>query len=385
MTERSKRRIKRTAEAGARTVGDVIKLILKIIGTVLLIGITSGVIFACIFAMYVKTHIAQDLTLELEAFTLSESSVVYYYDEEVDDYVEWVTLHSSEYRILVDYEDIPLDMEHAVVAIEDKRFYTHDGVDWYRTAGALSNMFFRSRDTFGGSTITQQLIKNITGKDEVTVERKLREIFQALDMEKNYEKDEILTSYLNTVYFGHGCYGVGAAAKYYFGKEVSDLTLAESACIVGITNNPSLYSPFADLEANKERQEDILWSMWDQGYIDEATYRDAIAEELVFDYSESDEEDTDIYPWFVEALLDDVIDDLAELKNCTTTVAETLLLSGGYKIYATVDMDIQNQIDLIYEDLEQIPYVGGSSEQIQSAIVIIDQYTGNIVGLSGGV
>jgi penicillin-binding protein 1A len=129
-------------------------------------------------------------------------------------------------------------MEHATVAIEDKRFYKHKGVDWYRTVGAFANMFLSMKNDFGGSTITQQLIKGLTGDDQITVQRKILEIFRALEFEKTYTKEEILEWYLNVAYFGEGSYGVGAAANTYFGKNVSDLNLAECAAIIGITNNP---------------------------------------------------------------------------------------------------------------------------------------------------
>ena len=155
-------------------------------------------------------------------------------------------------------------MEHAAVAIEDKRFYKHKGVDWYRTTGAFINMFLSMKNDFGGSTITQQLIKNLTKQDDITVQRKLLEIFQALEFEKSYDKEEIMEWYLNIVYFGEGCNGVYTAAETYFGKEPKDLTLAECASIIGITNNPSKYDPFISRENNKARQETILKQMYEQ-------------------------------------------------------------------------------------------------------------------------
>jgi len=386
LSSKNKRIAKNVAKTGAYTVSEVILLILKIIGTFLLICVTTGVVFACIFAMYIKLNYSSDLGYELEEFSLKQSSVVYYSDPETGAYKELVTLKSDEYRIWIDYEEIPKHVEHAVVAIEDKRFYKHNGVDWYRTSGAFVNMFLRSRDTFGGSTITQQLIKNLTGEDEGTVQRKLQEIFSALELEKKYEKDEIVEWYLNKVYFGNNCYGIAAAANYYFGKEVSELSVAEAASIVGITNNPSLYSPYMSRERNKERQEDILHEMYIQGYIDsEEEYQAAINEELVFMKDYEDEEDTGFYSWYVDALIEDVIADLMEIRNCSYDTANMLLFNGGYQIYSCIDMDIQNDVDQIYENLDEIPNVSGSSQQIQSAIVIIDPYTGDIAALSGGV
>lgn len=375
---------KDVAVTGAHTVSGIISMIFKIIGTVLLVGITSLLVFACIFSIYCKTTFSTGVEVEYEEFALNLSSVIYAKNQETGEYEELVTLASSEYRMWVDYETIPKYVEHAVVAIEDKRFYEHQGVDWYRTSGAFVNMFIGMKNTFGGSTITQQLIKNVTENNDVTVQRKLLEIFQALEFEKKYEKDQIMEWYLNEVYFGHGCYGIGAAARYYFGKEVSELTIAEAACIIGITNNPSLYSPFISPDNNKERQESILFEMYDQGYITLSQYNTAKNTPLEFDEGD-DDENSDIYSWFEEAVRDDVIADIAEVKNVSKETAELLLLTGGYKIYATVDTRIQAIIDDVYGNPDNLSHVSGSSQQVQSAIVVMDPYTGDIVGMSGGV
>ncbi len=384
LSKKSRRIAKETAKTGARTIGGVVGLVFKILGTVILIGITTMLVFACIFAVYCKTNYSEGLDVEPEDFSMNLSSTIYAMNNQTGQYEELVTLSSTEYRMWVDYDEIPDYVEYAVVAIEDKRFYEHHGVDWYRTAGAFVNMFLGMRNTFGGSTITQQLIKNLTEEDDVTVQRKLLEIFRALELEKKYDKSEIIELYLNKVFFGHNCYGIGAAAKYYFGKEVSELTLAEAACIVGITNNPSLYSPFINPEKNKERQESILKQMYFQEYITEDEYNAAVAEPLVFDDGSDDTTDR-VMTWFEEAVRSDVINDLAELKNISKDTAELLLLTGGYKIYSTIDLDIQSYIDDVYSNLDEIPDVSGSSQQVQSAMVIIDPYTGDIVGMAGGV
>ena len=375
---------KEAAATGAHTVGGIVSLALKILGTVILVAITTLLVFACIFSVYCKTTFSTGVDVEYEEFELNLSSVIYAKNSETGEYEELVTLASTEYRMWVDYENIPKYVEHAVVAIEDKRFYEHQGVDWYRTTGAFVNMFTGMKSTFGGSTITQQLIKNSTGNDEGTVQRKLLEIFQALEFEKKYEKDQIMVWYLNEVYFGHGCYGIGAAARYYFGKEVQDLTIAETACIIGITNNPSMYSPFISPEGNKERRENILFEMYDQGYITLSEYNAAKNEELVFDTGD-EETDSDVYSWFEEALRDDVIEDIARIKNVSIETAELLLLTGGYKIYATVDPRIQAIVEDVYSNPDNLSGVSGSSQQVQSAIVIVDPYTGDIVGMAGGI
>ena len=389
----------KTADAAAMTAGTVIRLAVRIVLMVLLIFITTGLLLACIFAFYVKNSLSTDLDIKLEDFSLSLSSSIWYTDKNGES-KELVSLYSTENRVWVDYDNIPKDMEHALVAIEDKRFYKHKGVDWYRTTGAFAGMFLTMRNEFGGSTLTQQLIKNVTQNDEVTVQRKLLEIFQALELEKTYTKEEIVTYYLNVVYFGQGCYGVETAAQTYFGKDVWDLSLAECASIVGITNNPSKYDPFgaamiedpetgisySNREWNKRRQETILREMYDQGYISYDQYTQAVSEELQFVRSESESYEMEIYTWYEEAVIDDVLQDLMDTKNINIETARHLLYNGGYQIYACIDPEIQAVVDSVYENLDALPQpYYAASQQLQSAIVIMDPYTGEIKAMSGGV
>ncbi len=377
---------KKIAKTGVRTAGSVISLIFKTIGTLVLIAVTTGLIFACIFTVYIQTNLTTELGVSLEEFGKSESSAIYYKDTSTDEYKKLVTIQSTQYRIWVDYDDIPKYAEHALVAIEDKRFYDHSGVDWYRTVAAFGNMFLRMKDNFGGSTITQQLIKTLTQEDEVTVQRKLLEIFRALEFQKSYTREEIIEGYLNVVTFGGNCYGLGAAADYYFGKTASELTLAECACIIGITNNPSMYNPYIDKEANKERQELILTNMREQGYITtDAELDEAINQKLIFQKGENNTNSNEIYTWYEDAVIEDVITDLAELKGVTRQAAETLLFTGGYQIRCCMDQTIQAQVDSIYQDLEAIPKVGGSSQPLASAIVLANPYTGEILAMEGNV
>ncbi len=383
--EKKKRRVVKKA---VTLTGDVISgsigAVLKVIGTILLIFLVAGMMFTCVFAYYVKTCLVPSFDLSLEDLKLNESSTLWYQDAG-GEWRELATLSGSEKRVWVDYEDIPWYMEKALVAIEDKRFYDHKGVDWYRTAGAFVTMFAKMDTSYGGSTITQQLIKNLTGKDEVTIQRKLAEIFGALELEKRYDKQEIVEWYLNAVYFGQGCYGVQMAAQTYFGKDAKDLTLAESAAIVGITNLPTYYDPFYNEQNNKERQETILREMYEQGYIDYQQYKDAVAEELVFTRSPGEEYSQTIYSYYTEVVIDDVINDLMQLKGISRETAQTLLYNGGYNVYTCLDVNVQNNIDAIYTDLEAIPNTWGSDQQLQSAIVVMDPYDGRILGLSGGV
>ena len=355
-----------------------------VIGTIILIGILTALLFLCIFAFYIKTCIIPTTKLDLSDYALNQTSTIYYEDSE-GNWKELTTLHGQENRIWVDYDKIPQYMEKALVSIEDKRFYRHNGVDWYRTAGAFVNMFVGMKNTFGGSTITQQLIKNLTQQDDITVQRKLLEIFQAIEFEKEHDKKEIIEWYLNTVYFGEGCYGVQTAAQTYFGKDVSKLSLAECAAIVGITNLPTYYDPFYSVENNKARQEDILACMYDQGYISKKDYEEAVAEELDFVRGENSPSASSVRSYYTETVISDVIKDLAAEKGISELAAQTLVYNAGYEIYCCLDKNIQAKVDKIYENLDALPKAtNGTSSQLQSGIVIMDQYTGKIVALSGG-
>ncbi len=376
--------IKKAANVTGDVISGSIGAVLKVIGTILLIFLVAGMMFTCVFAYYVKTCLVPSFDLSLEDMKLNESSTLWYQDAS-GEWRELATLSGKEKRVWVDYEDLPWYLEKALVAIEDKRFYEHKGVDWYRTAGAFVTMFAKMDTSYGGSTITQQLIKNLTGKDDVTIQRKLSEIFGALELEKRYDKQEIVEWYLNAVYFGQGAYGVQMAAQTYFGKDAKDLTLAESAAIVGITNLPTYYDPFYNEQNNKDRQETILREMYEQGYIDYQQYKDAVAEELVFTRTPGEEYSQTIYSYYTEVVIDDVVKDLMQLKGISEDTAKTLLYNGGYNVYTCLDINVQNNIDAIYTDLEAIPNTWGSDQQLQSSIVVMDPYDGRILGLSGGV
>ena len=386
MSVKAKRIAKKAAKTGVWALSDVVFLVLKTMGTILLIGLTTAVLFACIFLFYIRSNLTSELDVNPADFNMSLSSVICYIDPETGREEELVTLQSTEFRRWVNYSEIPEHMINALVAIEDHRFFRHQGVDWFRTAGAFLNMFLGMRDTFGGSTITQQLIKNLTSEDDITVQRKFIEIFRALEYEKQHSKEEILELYLNLVYFGHGCYGIGAAADYYFGKEVADLTLPESAAIIGITNNPSLYSPYADREANKKRQEDILYRMLVLGYFtSEQQYKQALLAPLNFQRGAEYTYEQVVYTWFEEAVIMDAIQDIMREKAVSEQIARRRLYTNGLRIIATIDLEMQALVDEMYTHPESLPAVTGSTAQLQSGVIIADHHTGEIKALSGGV
>ncbi len=390
---RKMRRVRRAASAvvdtAAAGTGFVLRTAVKAVLTVLLVFVTTGLLLACIFAVYVKTCLSEDLDLTPEEMASNMSSrILVETSTGSNQWEELATLYYTENRIWVDYDQIPENLEHAAVAIEDKNFYEHKGVDWWRTLGAFGNMFLSMQDTYGGSTITQQLIKNITGKKDVTVQRKLLEIFQALEFEKKYTKQEIMGWYLNEIYLGEGCYGVGSAAREYFNKEVWDLDLAECASLIGITNNPSLYDPYIGPKSearNKNRQETILFEMYDQGYITYEEYVSAKEEDLVFKRNIGEERTFEPNSYYVDSLVWALTEDLAEAKGITEDAAEYLIYNGGYTIYCCMDQRIQGIIDAVYQNVGELPQPSSnqSGQKLSSAIVIINPADGSIVGLAG--
>lgn len=355
----------------------------KIFDTLILTGFLTVLVFLCIFAVYVKNDLSNQSDFSVEGFSLDQTSVIYYQDRDTGSWKELKKLYSDENRVWVSLDDIPDNLKYACIAIEDKRFEDHNGVDWLRSLRAGLNLFMGNKTAYGASTITQQLIKNLTHDDEVTVRRKLLEIIRALEFEKKYSKDEILEWYLNIIPLGQRCSGVQSAAEVYFGKNVEDLTLAECASLIGITNNPSLYDPYINPEKNKERQETILYEMLDQGYISENQYKKAVEQELVL-VNRSGESSGGYFTYFEDQVINDVVYDLMEKTGYSYAVTLKMLQTGGYQIYCTIDPEVQEQMDAVYQNLSNIPNTE-SSQQLQSAMVIIDNETGDIVAMAGGV
>lgn len=356
----------------------------RIFGTVVLIGFLAVLIFACIFAVYIKNNLSQQVDFSVEGFSLDQTSVIYYQDRESGRWEELRKLYEKENRVWIGLEEIPLNLRNACVAIEDRRFEEHQGVDWLRTIRASLNIF-SGNEIYGASTITQQLIKNLTHEDEVTVRRKLVEIFRALEFEDNYSKDDILEWYLNIIPLGEGAYGVQAASMVYFGKNAEDLTLAECASLIGITKNPSYYDPYLNEEANKSRQVDILYTMMEQGYISQQQYESAKNEKLEFVNKSAEAAGSGNYfTYFEDQVINDVVHDLMEKTGYEYNVALRMLQTGGYKIYCTIDPRVQAEVDRIYTDLSNIPETQ-SSQQLKSAMVILDNETGDVAAMAGGV
>jgi len=403
------------------SIGRLIGRIFLVLFTLCVIGVLTAAIFAKIFMTYIDTTLIPSLgEISYEEMTMSLASTIYATDKNGNQVVLQTLFDNTEEsgggnRELIEYKDLPDHLIKALVAIEDHRFWEHKGVDWWGTAGAIKSTL-TGGSTRGGSTITQQLLRNITDDTEVTVKRKFREIFRALEFEKTTSKQDIITMYLNRVFFGSGYYGIQTAAKGYFGKDVSELDLAESAAIIGITNNPSLYDPFRKAEFkqddgtiktprdfNKQRQETILDRMLELGIIDEATCKAAKAEKLLFtdtdEYKaihglepEVEEEDPDeeaadgkFNSWFVDQVIEEAIDLISEARGVSRKEATTLLYRAGYHIYTTVDLDMQEIVDSVYLDASNFDYPSKKGTPLASAITVVDPYTGDVKAVAGGV
>lgn len=293
----------------------------------------------------------------------------------------------EENRVLVKYSDLPTSVVDAIVSIEDERFFTHKGVDVKRTAAAIVTYILNGGDsTFGGSTITQQLIKNISDDDEKSWVRKVREWYRAFNIETVLEKEEIFESYVNTIYLGDGCYGVQAAAQNYFGKSIDEVNIAESAILGAIIQSPEATNPYRGDEAKERlltRQKVVLEKMLSLGKITQEEYDEAVSYEIVFKKAEQTEESGSVQSYFVDAVFEAVLEDLMEEKNISKSAAEMLLYTGGYKIYTTMDPVVQSAIDEAYNS-DLLFYTESDGTFMQSAMVVLDQSTGNVVGLSGG-
>lgn len=420
------------------TVFTAAKVALGAAATVLFVCIICGFVFVGILGNYLQEDIIPYAEMNLDNYDLDQTSFIYYQDTD-GSIKELQEIYTTTDREWASYDEIPEDLINAAIAIEDKRFYEHQGVDWITTSKACVNMFFGGSSQFGGSTITQQLIKNLTQEDGVTVQRKVLEIFRAQQFERRYTKDVIMEWYMNTIYLGQGCYGVKTAAATYFGKQLEDLTTAECASLISITNNPSIFNPYSEsfeykgemmtgAERNRDRQENTLWSMKNEGWLTEEEYEAALEQEMVFKYGIDDEdveydcpsescthsgtEDTflyvdgtyrcpvcgseveiesgsDVYSWFVDTVLEDVAKALAEQNGVEwdSESAETyleLIKRGGFHIYSTIDVEVQEKLDAIYTNLDEIPEAR-SKQQLQSAMAIVDVRTGDLVAISGGV
>ena len=302
-------------------------------------------------------------------------------------------LGESRIQEYVKLENIPKNLVNAYVSIEDKNFYKHNGINVKRTAGAVASYVFNGgSSSFGGSTITQQLVKNITGDNETKISRKVQEWDRAIKTELVLSKDEILETYLNIIYVGPNIYGVEKGAEYYFNKKVSELDLAECAFLAGINNSPNSYNPFGkndNSEKIKSRTTTVLNVMLEQGYISNESYDLAVSElqsGLKFNKGKLEPKGDAIYSYMVDATISEVINDLENKKGMSTNFATNYLYFSGLKIYSTQNSDIQREIE---KECEKNKYMIKSAQYenttAQAAMVVMNHNNGQVMGCVGGL
>ncbi len=407
--EQTRKRTKKKKKSTS-PVGRVFRIIGTLLLSIFLVLIITCSIFGTVLTIYVLNFADTTTTVSLEK--ISGSNITRFlnenpkYDEENDEEKDKYQLYyalknEQKHFIWVDYDEMPQSLIDAFVYTEDERFYSHDGVDFKRTFAAFVNVFLPGDRVFGGSTITQQTIKQLTGEDArngiAGVERKIREIFRSINVEKTYTKEDIIQSYLNVVPLGtmqQDIVGVQAAANYYFGKDVSDLDLAECASLAGMTSSPAYNNPVDDPEANKIRQKYCLDHMLENGAISEQEYNTALNEELNvvgnFDYSsntvyEEELEDQGPTSYFMDAAINEAIQRIQDNYGITAADAQQQLYDGGFTVYTTVDIDMQKKVEKQMQDASNFTTYSMSEKDdtLWSGFIAMD-YQGNVKAVVGG-
>lgn len=313
-----------------------------------------------LIALLISLLIISGCAYEIDSIEVPEASVVF------DIKGRPIKGLAEENRISIEFEEIPESFKAAIIAVEDKNFYNHHGIDFTGILRALFLNLKAGKITAGGSTITQQTAKTLYLSNERTISRKIKELFYALELERRYSKDEILTRYCNSIYFGHGAYGLEVAARTFFNKNARDLSVEESALLAGLPNAPSLYDPYVNPQAAKQRQRVVLQRMWEEGYITEAEPEDIADRELQYqraDYVLGEA------PYFIAMVRDYV----------SEKYGERVVYQGGLKIYTTLDLDMQKAANKAYQE--------GMKEReanVQAALVALDVSNGDIRALIGG-
>lgn len=313
-----------------------------------------------------------------ELFSLNQTT---YIVDEKDNIID--KLHANENRTIITLDKIPKQLQDAFIAIEDKRFYSHFGIDVYRVFGAARVNLQTGKFSQGFSSITQQLIKKVYLTDEKRLKRKVVEMYYAIQLERRFTKDQILEAYLNTIPLGHNVAGVKEAALYYYGKELDQLSLAENAMLAGITNNPSLYSPYRHFDQATKRKVLILGEMLEQGKISKDEYDQAMSEEIKLSKVESEVETS----YFADMVIHDVLEAIENELGYTEEEAQLKLFNGGLKIVSTIDTDMQNVLEASFKNEKLFPKSktdANGSLQPEAAAIIIDHTTGQVKAVMGG-
>lgn len=375
MSEKELKKSSKKQKKDAKKNSKLRKKIKKIIIFIILISI---LIFAVVkgISMYKWQTIAKEMISNTNSIIVDKDGNTI------------ATLGSEKIHKNISFSEMPSNLKNAYVAIEDERFYKHHGVDVKRTGSAIvSYIIHFGYSSFGGSSITQQLVKNITGNDTSSISRKVDEWSKAVELEFCLSKEEILESYLNIIYVGPNIYGVEMGAKYYFNKSAKDLKLEECAYLAGLNHSPNSYNPFGDTDREdkiKKRTKLVLNKMLELEYISDEDYNQAVSnveKGLNFKKGNLSPENDAIYSYHTDAVISQVISDISKEKKLDTTFATNYLNRAGLTIYSTQDSKVQKQMEEEFEKSKHIiKSKNDSTVTSQSAMVIIDHTRGYVVG-----
>ena len=360
----------------------------------LIIAFTAICIFVVFTVSTISVYSANNISFsvdeELFSSVKGDNITKFYYDASgncgkiLSEYIpmEFASISGAdEHRDWMPMDSFPQHLKDAFIATEDRAFYSHHGINLKRTAAAVLNYFTHSSGSFGGSTITQQVVKNISGDNARTVKRKFNEIIRAYHLEFKHTKEEIFEVYLNIVPMGEGICGIGLASSYFFGKEPQDLTIAEAATLVGMANAPTRYNPYSNHDSCLKKRNTVLSSMLECGYISSGEYEAARSTPILL--KEKNEQSSKIQSWFVETVCDELCADLADKKSISRDAARIMILNGGLSVYTTMDERAQQIIEDFFEndsnfaaDLESAP---------RYSMVITDPNTADLLAVVGDV
>ncbi|HAN21854.1 MAG: hypothetical protein A2Y15_06405 [Clostridiales bacterium GWF2_36_10] len=385
---RAKIAAKVTAKSSLFMLRKVLTYALNIFLTALLVGIITGAVVGVAFLIYVKNYIDPEYNgLDNLKFDSAGNTKIYYLDKEGKE-VEIDTLSGSENRLWAEYTMFPENLKDAYVSVEDQRFWEHNGVDIKRTLSAVYNFFIPTKSSYGGgSTITQQLIKNVTGENETTIQRKVQEIFRSLNVNEKFSRQEILEMYLNTIYLSQNSYGVRVAAQTYFGKELQDLTLVECASLAAIAKSPIAYDPILNPKNNLQRRNLVLKLMLEQGKITQEEYNESYDAPLVLNRNTETDYTETIHSYYIDTVIDDALNFLMKEKDIDITTASRILYSGKLKIITCIDPVVQNELEKVFTNdsiFDDKTMSESENAKGQAAMCIVDPHTGNLLGIVGG-
>jgi len=360
----------------------------KAFATLFLVGVITGCIVVTALTVYVMKFSDTTDVVDIDSYKYSYSTLIYATDSKGNQ-VEVDKLNSGKNQTWVDWDDVPQHVKDAFRCSEDIRFFDHEGVDWKRTFASFANLFLHFYDTRqGGSTITQQVIKNVTMDNDASIQRKVREIFRAINTERKFTKAQIFECYLNIIPLGGNNYGVQAAAEQYFGKDVSELTIAEAAALAATTKSPNGINIKVNPERNKERRNNYtLKEMYEDGVITKEEYEAALAEEVKYvpkkNSNVTEEGVLKPHSYFTDEIIREVINDLMEQYGYNYEYARSVLFNNGLRIYSTMDPDVQEILEEKYTN--SLTFYSNTKEKAppQSAMIVYD-YNGNMKAVVGG-